>query len=113
MRQLKSSDAEGLFKCFEAAMNYVDIPDWTNKLIGFGCAGASVNIAAGGLRGHLEESVPWVVVIWCLVHRLELSLKDALKGTLKIPYFHPLMTCSYVRIICTTNHPKSVVSWTK
>lgn len=41
-----------------------------------------MNIAAGGLRGHLEESVPWVVVIWCLAHRLELSLKDALKGTL-------------------------------
>ena len=82
VRQPKSGDAEGLFRCFEAAMSYVGIPDWTNKLIGFGCDGASVNIAAGGLRGHLEKSVPWVVVIWCLAHRLELSLKDALKGTL-------------------------------
>lgn len=82
VRQPKSGDAEGLFKCFEAAMSYVDIPDWTSKLVGFGCDGASVNIAAGGLRGHLEESVTWVVVIWCLAHRLELSLKDALKGTL-------------------------------
>ena len=40
-----------------------------------------MNIAAGRLRGHLEESVPQVV-IWCLAHPLELSLKDALKGTL-------------------------------
>ena len=47
----------------------------------FGCDGASVNIGAGGLRGSLEKSVPWVVVFWCLAHRLELSLKDALKDT--------------------------------
>ena len=40
------------------------------------------NIAANGLRGYLEESVPWVIVFWCLAHRLELALKDALKGTL-------------------------------
>ena len=50
-------------------------------MIGFGCDGASVNIAAGGLRGLLEKSVPWVAVFWCLAHRLELSLKDALKNT--------------------------------
>ena len=50
-------------------------------MIGFGCDGASVNIAAKGLRGYLEESVPWVIVFWCLAHRLELPLKDALKGT--------------------------------
>ena len=38
-------------------------------------------IAAGGLRGYLEEAVPWIVVFWCLAHRLELSLKDALANT--------------------------------
>ena len=52
------------------------------KLIGFGCDGANVNIAAGGLRGLLEEPMPWIVVVWCLAHRLELALKDALKKTL-------------------------------
>ncbi len=50
-------------------------------MIWFGCDGASVNIGARGLRGFLENSVPWVVVFWCLAHRLELSLKDALKDT--------------------------------
>ena len=47
-------------------------------MIGFGCDGASVNIAANGLQGFL---VPWVIVFWCLAHHLELALKDALKGT--------------------------------
>ena len=37
---------------------------------------------ANGLRVYLEESVPWVIVFWCLAHRLELTLKDALKSTL-------------------------------
>ena len=27
----------------------------------FGCDGTSVNIAAGGLRGHLEEPMPWML----------------------------------------------------
>ena len=35
----------------------------------------------GGLRGHLEEATPWVVMVWCLGHRLELSLSDSLKKT--------------------------------
>lgn len=67
--------------CFESAMEYVGISDWKNRLVGYGCDGASANIAAGGLRGQLEEEVPWVVMFWCLAHRLELSLSDALKCT--------------------------------
>ena len=60
----------------------VGIVNRKDKLIGFGCDGTSVNIAAGGLKGYLQQSVPWVVVFWCLAHWLELSLKDALSNTL-------------------------------
>ena len=42
--------------------------------MGFGCDGTSVNFGAHGLRGHVEESIPWVVFFWCLAHRLWLSL---------------------------------------
>ena len=38
-------------------------------------------MGACGLRSLLEEPMPWIVVFWCLAHRLELSLKDALKKT--------------------------------
>ena len=35
----------------------------------------------GGLKGLLTHEMPWVFVFWCLAHRLELSVKDALKPT--------------------------------
>lgn len=81
VRQPKSCTGLGLFKCFESAMEYVGISDWKDRLVGFGCDGASANMALGGLRGQLEEVVPWVVMVWCLAHRLELSLSDSLKNT--------------------------------
>ena len=43
-------------------MCYVGISDWKELLVGYGCDGARTNVAAGGLRGHLEHAVPWVVM---------------------------------------------------
>ena len=96
VRHPKHGTAEGLFECFQRAVSHVGIVDWEDKLVGFGCDGASVNIAAGGLRGYLEQSVPWVVVFWCLAHRLELSLKDALSGTLFSSIDNMLMRLYYL-----------------
>ena len=81
VKQPRSTDAPGLYACLQQAVQYMGIDDWKNKLVGFGSDGASVNMAAGGLRGYLEADIPWVVVFCCLAHRLELSLKDALKHT--------------------------------
>ena len=47
-------------------MKFVRVDDWEEKLIGLGCDGTNVNIAAGGLRGYLEEAVLWIIVFWCL-----------------------------------------------
>ena len=58
----------------------MQLDDWKKKLISFGCDGASANIAANGLKGQLEKDVPWILMFWCLYHRLELALKDALKA---------------------------------
>ena len=64
------------------ALEYMGVTGWENKLIGFGCDGTNANIGErGGLKRNLKEAVPWAVVIWCLAHRLELSLKDALKSS--------------------------------
>lgn len=48
------------------------------KLIGVCTDGASTNVAAGGLKGLTEKELPWM---WCLAHRLELAVHDALKDT--------------------------------
>ena len=81
-RHLGSGTGEGLFHSLKKAMEYVSIDDWKSKMIGFGCDGASANMGAdGGLKGLLKRELPWIVVSWCLAHRLELSVKDALKST--------------------------------
>ena len=81
VRQPKHCTGMGLFQCLEDAIGYVGISDWKERLVGYGCNGASANKAAGDLRGHLENAVPSVVMYWCLAHRLELSLSDSLKNT--------------------------------
>lgn len=77
---------------FTRAFDYVGIIGW-EKLIGFGCDGTSINIGAGDLKGFLEKSAPWVVVFGCLAHRLELSLKDALKDTFFSSIDEMLLRC--------------------
>ncbi|CAB3993296.1 zinc finger 862-like [Paramuricea clavata] len=51
------------------------------KLVGIGTDGASSNVAARGLKGLVEQKLPWIFWMWCLAHRLELAIKDALRGT--------------------------------
>ena len=83
VRRPRQGDARSLFECLEKAIQFVGLSDdWKMKLIGFGCDGISVNIAERGLKMYLQDVVPWIEVFWCLAHRLELALKDALKGTL-------------------------------
>uniref|UniRef100_A0A1X7SRW2 DUF4371 domain-containing protein n=1 Tax=Amphimedon queenslandica TaxID=400682 RepID=A0A1X7SRW2_AMPQE len=80
-RYLESGTGEGLYAAFKRAMQHMNISDWKMKMIGFGCDGASANIAEGGLYGILKEEVPWIFMFWCLAHHLELSVKDALGST--------------------------------
>ena len=46
-----------------------------------GTDGASANIAGRGLKGLMERKLPWLYWRWSIAHRLELAVKDALKGT--------------------------------
>ena len=66
------------------------------KLTGFGCDGANVSIGNRGLKGRLHETAPWVQFVWCLDHRLELSLRDALKNTLFTAVDEMLMHVYYL-----------------
>ena len=52
------------------------------KLVGFCSDGASVNRGCKeSIKTALQEKSPWMVFLWCVAHRLELSLEDALKST--------------------------------
>lgn len=52
-----------------------------SKLVGVATDGAAVNVAGNGLKGLVERELEWIFWIWCLAHRLELTTKDALRGT--------------------------------
>ena len=41
----------------------------------------SANVAGNGLNGMMEKKLPSLFWMWCMAHRLELDVKDALKGT--------------------------------
>ena len=88
-------------------MDFVGVANWESKLIGVGCDGANVNMGTtGGLKGLITATMPWVVVFWCLAHRLELALRDALKQTFLCKW----MTCYLEHIICMRNPPKNVLN---
>ena len=67
-RELCSGTAQDLFDC----LKYMGVEKWETKMIGLGCDGCSANMGDKGLRGLLKQSLPWVVVFWCVAHRLEL-----------------------------------------
>ena len=81
-RQPRSATGEGLYEYLQRALDFVGVKNWKSRLIGLGCDGAAANMSvARGMHHFLKEAVPWVAVSWCLAHRLELSIKDALKST--------------------------------
>ena len=60
------ANAEGLFVCLKAGLDYMGVSDREKKLIVFGCDGASVNVGVRGLRGYLQASMPWIVFFCAL-----------------------------------------------
>ena len=77
--------AKGLFEVLEGGLVSLGISEVSaeacKKLVGVGTDGAASNIAAAGLKGQVEGRLSWVFWMWCLAHRLELAVKDALNDT--------------------------------
>ena len=79
-----SVDASGLFHSLSIALQELGITkvdvEHCSKLVGIGSDETACNIARGGLKGLVEAKLSWVFWMWCLAHRLDLAVKDALKG---------------------------------
>ena len=77
--------AAGLFEELSKTLAMLGVPkvdaEHCSKLVGIGSDGAACNIAQNGLRGLVGAQLDWIFWMWCLAHRLELAVKDALKGT--------------------------------
>lgn len=56
--------------------------------------GAAVNFGkTNGVLTKLQGSVPWMLKVHCIAHRLELCLKDASRGT----YFEQVLYCCFCK----------------
>ena len=74
--------ADGLKACIENAFERIGVVPLYKRLANFNVDGASVNTGLhNGLGVKLRESAPWLSVIHCFNHRLELSVKDTFNGT--------------------------------
>lgn len=72
----KDVTGTGLFQSLEASLQALRISainaEESKKLVGIGTDGASSNVAAGGLKGLVENELPWIFWMRCLAHRLKL-----------------------------------------
>ena len=79
---LEHCDANGVLDAIKKAFSdeSIDYPDFLQRLVGFCSDGASVNFGKdNGVKTKLTRCCPWLVSIWCLPHRLELTVMAMLK----------------------------------
>ena len=80
---VKYGTVAGIVDSIKSSFERINITDdLDKKLIGFAGDGATVNRGEKeGVIALLKRDHPWIIYVWCVAHRLELALKDALKGT--------------------------------
>ena len=75
--------AKGVLRAITDSFESLGITDFRSKLVGFGADGTSVNMGnREGVIAILRKELPWIIFNWCLSHRLELAVKEALNGTM-------------------------------
>ena len=80
MRYLDSGRGEGLYKCYDKMLCYVGMQNlMEHKLFGFGCDSTNTNIVDRGLKEHLVQRFPLILVMWCLSYQVKLAAKGGLK----------------------------------
>ena len=75
--------AKGVLRAITDSFESLGITDFRSKRVGFGADSASVNMGnREGVIAILRKELPWIIFNWCLSHRLELAVKEALNGTM-------------------------------
>lgn len=102
---LKSADAVGIVKALDQAFSDFGLQsdEWRRKLVGFGADGAAVMLGKkGGVAKLLKDRVPDLIEIHCFAHKLELSVKDAMKNTYFSSVVDTLLDCIISTLILQT-----------
>ena len=84
LQDLPSQDASGIYEAIKKAFTEVGLETCLDKIVFLASDGAAVNTGLkNGLIKLLRHDRPWVGFVWCLAHRLELGIKDALSDWIK------------------------------
>ena len=85
IEDLNSSDAKGVMDGIKQSLEKLTVPcgdDIRASPVGLGGDGCSTNRGKNnGVQAILKNEFPWFLFAWCVAHRLELALKDALNNT--------------------------------
>lgn len=84
LQPVPSGDAKGIKQALHDAFEEVGIPlnQWQPRLISMRTDGASVNTGKdNGLIAIMKrDGMLWLLGVWCVAHKMELALLDALKN---------------------------------
>lgn len=83
VKHVKGGDHLSITDAINESFRELDLNQpFEEKLVGFCSDGASVNRGCKeSIKTALQGKSPWLLFLWCIAHRLELSLEDALKST--------------------------------
>ena len=74
--------ANGLKQCIEDSFQPTGITPLSSRLASMNVDGAAINTGNHtGLGVKFKKTAPWISVIHCFNHPLELAVKDAFEGT--------------------------------
>ena len=82
LKDVEDATAKGLVTCINDTFVGLGLDDWKTKLVSIWMDGAVVNLGVrSGVAARLREEMPWLVVVHCFNHHLELAAKDAFNQT--------------------------------
>ena len=97
VESVKSADAEGLKSAIIESFERIGIINFASRLHGLNVDGASINTGIrNGLGAKIKEIAPWLTVIHCFNHRLELGVKDAFRESFFSEIDHMLLKFYYL-----------------
>ena len=84
LQDLPSQDASGIYEAIKKAFIEVGVETCLDKIVFLVSDGVAVSTRLkNGLIKLIRDDRPWVGFVWCLAHRLELGIKDALSDWIK------------------------------
>ena len=92
-----NANAEGIHICIKEAFEQAGVLDLSKKVIMLNVDGAAVNTGVHhGASVLMKEPSPWLQLIHCFNHRLELSIKNAFKTDAFVKIDEILMKLYYL-----------------